>query len=152
MSLTSELEWEFVLQYFFPWYYHLNSVKMYLCEWKSVLLWKYYLLREGWTSAAIGQWPVTSGDEAGRIGLIGVLFSGSLRRDQDRQLCGGLTGTDGGLPRTHTHDLQVSHGSRSYLRRENFELIHPQAFKGEIKTLYRVWGAVEFDRTGCCPL
>lgn len=43
---------------------------------------------EGRTSAPIGGYRMTPAEEAGRVGLIGVVFSGSLLRDQDGQLRG----------------------------------------------------------------
>lgn len=113
-----------------------------------------YSPREGCTWAPIGRCRMTQAEEAGRVGLIGVVFSDSLLRDQDRQLRGGLNvqpGQSEGLPWTHTHDSEVSRGLWSYLWCGDCEWIHPLAVKRETKTLSRVWGAVEFDRRGGLP-
>lgn len=59
------------------------------------ILYKYYtytihILEEGVQHHS--HWPVARDVTRGavRVGLIGVLFAGSLQRDQDRQRCGGL--------------------------------------------------------------
>lgn len=88
--------------------------------------------------------------------MIGVLFSGSLLRDQERQLKGGGVGRRGGaecptgtvvsLPRTHAHDSQVSGDTRSkMLVRGRYGSIHALPARGRTKTLWRARGAAEFD-------
>lgn len=47
-----------------------------------------YSVRESRTSAPIGRCRMTPAEEAGLVRLIGVVFSGSLLRDQDGQLRG----------------------------------------------------------------
>lgn len=66
---------------------------MYLCEWNSALLWQYYVLRRTRSGRVGPRLPLvggrmTSSEEAERAAMIGIVFSGSLQRDQDRQLRG----------------------------------------------------------------